>query len=340
MSNRAGIIPSAKAPLEVQDVEKYTPGPEELLVKNTSIAFNPIEWKVARLALVPLEYPNILGNSFGGTVEAVGSGVTGFQIGDKVAVSRKRDSGPKYGAYQLYVLGHAANTVKLPEGVSVDTGSSIILNFRTAAGVLTATAGLDMPGTGQVPAKGKKVLVYGGTSSLGSLAIQYATQAGYTVVSTTSPNHEPFVSTLGAAKLVDHTQSPDAIKVALIGEGPYEVVFDTISLPPTVAITADVLKAQGGGKIYTVQPAFGPETLPEGVTRHFDAYAQLLEQPEHMVTVEYLANKYLPKALAEGKLKPIPIEKLSGGLAAVDAVLTRGFRGTSGVKLVLDPWES
>jgi NADPH:quinone reductase-like Zn-dependent oxidoreductase len=88
MSNRPAVIPPAKAPLEVHDVEKYTPGPGELLVKNTSIAFNPIEWKVAHFAPVPLEYPNILGNCFGGTVEAVGPDPAGFEIGDRVAIAR------------------------------------------------------------------------------------------------------------------------------------------------------------------------------------------------------------------------------------------------------------
>src|ERR1700712_2133748 len=118
MSNRAAIIPSAKGPLEVQDVEKYTPGPGEILVKNTSIAFNPIEWKVARLALVPLEYPTILGNSFAGIVEAIGSGVTDFKAGDQVAVARSfTTAGAQYGAYQLFAVGRASNAVKLPAGV-------------------------------------------------------------------------------------------------------------------------------------------------------------------------------------------------------------------------------
>ncbi|KAF2667819.1 alcohol dehydrogenase GroES-like domain-containing protein [Microthyrium microscopicum] len=336
MSNRAAIIHTPKAPLVIEEVEKYTPGPQELLIKNTSIAFNPIEWKVARLAILPIEYPAILGFSFGGTVEAIGSDVTNFHVGERVATS---GSGPgnKYGAYQLYALSKAESTIKLPDNVSMDAASSVMINFKTVAAILTATAGLDSPKLEQVPAKGKKVLIYGGTSSVGSLAIQYATQAGYTVISTTSPKHEAFVSTLGAAKLIDHTQTEDALREALIAEGPYQLVVDTISLGRTVYITADVLKAQGGGTLYTLQPPFGPETLPEGVTRHFAPYTSILAEPEHKSLLEYLANDYLPKALAEDKLKPIPIEKVNGGLAGVDAALTKGFGGLSGVKMVLNP---
>ncbi|KAH7118713.1 chaperonin 10-like protein [Dendryphion nanum] len=341
MSNRAAIIPAAKSPLEIHDVDKYDPGSGEILVKNTSIAFNPIEWKVARLAMVPLEYPNILGNSFGGTVEAVGPDVSNFQVGDKVAIHRSATpAGAKYGAFQLYALGQVSNAVKIPDEVDIDTASSIILNFKTAASVLTGTAGLDRPSVDEVPSKGKKVLVYGGTSSLGALAIQYATQAGYSVVSTTSPKHNSFVSTLGATKLVDHIQSADAIRKALIAEGPYEVIFDTISLPPTVAILADVVKSQGGGTFYTTQPPFGPESLPEGVKRVFAPFALLLDQPQHKDLVQYLANEYLPRALAEKRLTSIPIEKVKGGISKIDDVLTRGFGGTSGVKLVLNPWEN
>lgn len=50
MANQAAVIPAAKAQIELQDAETYTPGPNEVLVKVHSIGFSPIEAKVQRYA--------------------------------------------------------------------------------------------------------------------------------------------------------------------------------------------------------------------------------------------------------------------------------------------------
>jgi NADPH:quinone reductase-like Zn-dependent oxidoreductase len=182
-------------------------------------------------------------------------------------------------------------------------------------------------------------LIYGGSSSLGSLSVQYVVQAGYTVVTTSSPKQRDFVSKLGAAKVVDHTQEQAALVKALAAEGPYELVVDTISLPNTTLITAAVLAAQGGGELYTTQPAFGPESLPEGVTREFASWSLLLAEKQNEGLLAWAYSKYLPQGLANGKIIPLPTEKISGGLKGVDSALDRLAKGVSGVKLVLNPWE-
>ena len=79
---------------------------------------------------------------------------------------------------------------------------------------------------------------------------------------------------MGAAAVIDHTLEPDALVNELVAEGSYTLVVDAISLPNTLAATARVLAAKGGGKLYTMQPALGPETLPSGVTRVFEAWSQ------------------------------------------------------------------
>lgn len=60
MANQASVIPAPKANVELQDVEKYTPGPNEVLVKVRSIGFSPIEAKVQRYtspSLLCINYP-------------------------------------------------------------------------------------------------------------------------------------------------------------------------------------------------------------------------------------------------------------------------------------------
>jgi len=169
--------------------------------------------------------------------------------------------------------------------------------------------------------------------------VQYVAQAGYAVVTTSSPKHEDFVSQLGSAMVVDHTQEHDALVKALTVEGPYKLVVDSISLPQTVAVNAAVLAAQGGGDLFTLLPAFGPEALPEGVTRRFESWAVILREGKYSELSEWMYKVYLPQGLARGKIVPLPIEKVPGGLRGVNDALSRLQKGVSGLKLVTDPWE-
>lgn len=340
MSNLAAVLVAAKTPLEVQEVELYEPGPHELLVKNEVIAFAPVEWKMAKLALFPLQYPAIIGLSLGGTVESVGSQVTTYKVGDKVAIMTHGPSGNQYGAYQRYVVARTENASKVPDGVDVAISASLIGNLSTVVSIFTGSAGLEKPSLdGSASPKGKKILIYGGSSSFGSLAVQYVTQAGYPVVTTTSPKHKELVSRLGAVKVIDHTQEQSAVIKELVAQGPYDLIVDAISLPNTIPITAAVVAAQGGGALYALQPAFGPETLPEGVSRKFESWPDLLAEPKHAGLVEWAYTTYLEQGVASKKIIPLPNEKVSGGLHGVNDALDKIQKGVSGVKLIVDPWE-
>lgn len=341
MANLAAIIPAAQAPLEVQEVETYEPGYLELLIKNELIALNPVEAKIAKHALLPIQYPAILGSSFGGTVAAVGAQVTGFKVGDKVAGYKPpHSSGSKYGAYQRYVVVQAETATKVPEGTDISVPVSLTGNLSTVVGLFTGSAGLEKPDfNSSPPARGKKVLIYGGTSSFGSLAVQYVAQAGYDVVTTTSPRHQVLISKIGAAKVIDHTQNHDALVKALTAEGPYDIVVDSISLPNTIKVISEVLAAQGGGKILALLPPFGPETLPQGVVREFASWGATLAEEKNAGLLEWAFHTYLPQGLASGKILPLAIEKVSGGLEGLNKALGILAGGVSGAKLVVDPWE-
>ncbi|KAH6869519.1 chaperonin 10-like protein [Thelonectria olida] len=341
MSHLAAVVPAPKASLEVREIETPQPGPHELLIKNETIALQPIDAKIARVAMLPIEYPAVLGSSFAGTVISVGAEVNGFDVGDKVVAAKTAGATEnKYGAFQRYALSRALTTTKLPSNATLDTAVRLVGNLATVPALFNATWKLARPnpGTSAQP-QGKKILIYGGTSSLGSLSIQYLTQAGYDVVTTTSPRHETFVSHLGASRVIDHAQPFEATVKELVTAGPYNFVVDTISNSETIKITAEVLASQGGGKLYAVQPAFGPETLPAGVTRNFEGWSLLLGKEEHAELLEWTFGTYFPQALAKESLIPVPARKISGGLAGLDHALGVLIQGVSSEKLVVDPWE-
>lgn len=340
MAHLAAVIPAPRAPIEVKEVETCQPGPHELLVKNELIALHPVDGKMFKHAIFPLQYPAVLGSSFGGTVVAVGPQVTGFQIGDKVAAYKFGSSGNKYGAFQRFVLSRDATTSKIPEGVSVSAAGSLIGNLTTVVGLFSGSLRVDKPNVnGPKPTNHKKVLIYGGTSSVGSLSVQYVAQAGYTVVTTTSPRHADFVSKLGAARVIDHTQDHEAVVKALIADGPYDIVVDAVSQPGTIKATAEVLSAQGGGKLYALLPAYNPDDIPQGVTHEFASWPLSLAEERNASLKSWAFQTYLPLGLVSGKVLPLPTETVSGGLEGLNRALDILEKGVSGLKLVVNPWE-
>ncbi|KAG4442189.1 hypothetical protein IFR05_002299 [Cadophora sp. M221] len=306
MSNLAAIIPTEKAPLVVKKSVLTLPDPE---------------------------------NS--GTVESIGSEITGFKVGDRVAAVKKLGAvGNQYGSFQQYVVADESLTSKVAAGVDIEVPASLTGNLPTIAGLFTDRLGFEKPSLdGLASVKDKKVLVYGGSSSVASLGVQYVSQAGYTVITTSSPKNHAFVSKLGAAKVIDHTQDKDAVIKSLIAEGPYNLIFDAISLPETTAITGQVVVAQGGGDIYVTLPNFGPETLPANVKRVFDSWSSALYEDKNKGLAEWAFHEYLPQGVASGKILPLPIQKVGGGLKSLPAALELLGKGVSGAKLVLDPQE-
>ncbi|SPJ79040.1 uncharacterized protein FTOL_07431 [Fusarium torulosum] len=339
MPHLAAQVPAAKALLQVREIETPQPGPHELLVKNQIIALQPIDAKIAKVAMLPLPYPAILGSSFAGTVEKVGDQVTGFQVGDKVVGMKTAGATDnKYSAYQEYSISTENTTTKVSDDETLDLAVRLVGNLPTLPAIFNYTLKLERPVPGEEPkSQGKRILVYGGTSSIGSMAVQYLTQAGYEVVTTFSPKHKDFVSKLGANKIIDHTQDSEALIKDLTASGPYHIVFDTISTGDTVKLNAEVVAAQGGDSVYALQPPFGPETLPAGITRKFEGWSLLLGKEENEELLNWTFQTYFPQALAKNKLISVPARKIPGGLDGLnDGLDLLFFKGVSSEKVVVD----
>ncbi|KAF2492190.1 GroES-like protein [Lophium mytilinum] len=348
MSNQAAWIKSAGANLTLDSAETPTPTPNQLLIKTGAIGLNPIEAKLQKFKVFPIPYPNILGMSFAGTVEQVGSSVTDFKAGDRVAVHRSSGGGKdpakafeqtSTGSYQKYVIADAHLTAKLEDNVTFEAGAAAITNLATAVSALAIFLRLDRPNPkGPNPAnKEKKVLIYGGSSSVGGFAVHFAARAGYTIITTSSPQNLPTVTSLHPAKIIDHTQPASSIIEELKAAGPYDAVFDTIGLPSVTTILGQVL-AEQGGNFYATQPPFGPLDLPKNVERKFESFPTAFENPENEEYRQWfygIFGKYLGMGLANDLIGPEKIEIVDGGLEAIQGALDRLIEGVSGKKLVV-----
>jgi NADPH:quinone reductase-like Zn-dependent oxidoreductase len=149
----------------------------------------------------------ILGTEFAGEVEAVGSHVTEFAVGDRVF----GNTGPRFGAHAEYLCQ--------PQG-------KLIAGTPAGASFEEAAAGSDGPLNvlwclHHVDLNRRSVLVYGASGSLGTAAVQLAKHFGAAVTAVCATKDFELVKSLGATSVVDYTKE-DFTKN---GES-YDVIFD------------------------------------------------------------------------------------------------------------------
>jgi NADPH:quinone reductase-like Zn-dependent oxidoreductase len=216
LSNRAAWINAKGHALTVSDAPMPEPGDGELLLRNHAIAVNPFDRVVQTLGgmVTPwVTYPAILGSDVAGEVIAVGTSVSRFKPGDRVLGLAlgidKLANRPAEGAFQKYVILRQDAATAIPDAIRLEEASVLPLAIATAAcGLfLDDQLGLRPPSTERSAATGKTVLIWGGSTSVGSCAIQLAVAAGYEVVTTASPRNFEYVRKLGAAEVFDYNDA-------------------------------------------------------------------------------------------------------------------------------------
>ncbi|MEP6980378.1 MAG: zinc-binding dehydrogenase, partial [Nakamurella sp.] len=202
--------------LKLVDREVPTPGPGEVRIKVAVSAVNPTDWKsrAGSGAGGDLPFPEIVPNLDGaGVIDAVGAGVDGLAVGDRVWTYLAAHQRPTGTAQEFTVLP-AARAVKLPDPASFDQGASMGVPALTAHRALTVNeTGPSRLHPGALT--GKTVLVAGGAGAVGHAAIQLARWAGATVITTISSDAK---ANLAAAAGAHHTVNyRDQDAAAVIG---------------------------------------------------------------------------------------------------------------------------
>ncbi|TAY51084.1 NADP-dependent oxidoreductase [Rhizobium leguminosarum] len=153
---------------EIGDIPTPKPGPGEILIKIEASAVNPFDLILRQgfmAKFIPLPLPAVLGGDAAGTISALGDGVTGFAVGDRVVADFAANG---KGAHAEYGVLPATSVAKLPVGLSFEEGASLVkagLTGRQAVEALDVKAG-------------DRVLVSGGLGTVGRSAIQYLKQIG------------------------------------------------------------------------------------------------------------------------------------------------------------------
>lgn len=122
MNNRAAFVETEKGHIVVRDAEIAELGKGEVLVKVHACAIQPADSKVAKLAILKVEYPAVLGSPVAGVVEAVGSGVTNISVGSRVVCGTKifSQKKAKFGGLQRFSIVDASEIIEVSLCVVLD----------------------------------------------------------------------------------------------------------------------------------------------------------------------------------------------------------------------------
>jgi putative PIG3 family NAD(P)H quinone oxidoreductase len=243
---RAVVITEPGGPevLQVQDVPAPTPGAGQVLLDVAATAVNRADL-LQRQGNYPPPHdaPPYLGLECSGTVAALGDGVAGWRVGDRVCALLAG------GGYAEQVAVPAGQLMPVPDGVAlVDAAALPEVTCTVWSMVFGADTGRLQPG--------ERILVHGGSSGIGTMAIQLARQRGATVfVSVGTPRKAQFCRELGAEYAINYREEVfDDRVLAETSDRGVDVVLDNMGasyLPRNVrSLAVDgrliVLGLQGG----------------------------------------------------------------------------------------------
>jgi NADPH:quinone reductase-like Zn-dependent oxidoreductase len=185
-------------PPAVIDVPDPTAAPGEVLVRVAAASVNPYDTFVAMGGMkeyLAYEFPAVIGMDIAGTIEALGDGVDGFAVGDRVFGTIGAKPSVHDGSFAELAAAQAAALAPTPDGVDHRDVASLGVAGTTALGAVEALG----------PLEGANVLIAGATGGVGSFAIQLAAARGAHVIASVRPGDEAFVTELGASETVDYT---------------------------------------------------------------------------------------------------------------------------------------
>lgn len=197
-------------------------------------------------------------------------------------------------------------------------------------GVSTPALGLPYPSLQPAPSTGKVLVIYGGSSSAGSMTTQLATAAGINIISVAGSHNFDFSKRCGATQVFDHKDPSVVEKVveALVKSGQEFVgIFDAISSPETYVHDLAILAKFGGGHLACSHPP--PSEVPENVK------AGMIFAVNDVATPVW--KDYVTQALQSGKLQCLPPPTVVGkGLEHIQEALKKSKAGVSATKIVVE----
>ncbi|HEX6359642.1 NADP-dependent oxidoreductase [Actinophytocola sp.] len=297
--------------LRYEDVELPVPGAGQVRIRVAATSFNGVDGNIRGGFMqgpIPVVLPHTPGIDIAGTVDALGEGVDGVQVGDQVIGFLPMDGN-----------GAAAQYVLAPAEVLTPAPTSIPLPDTAALPLVGLTAWQALFDHGKLTA-GQRVLINGAGGAVGGYAVQLAKGVGAHVIATASPRSSEAVKTAGADEVVDHTTT----EVTAAVTEPVDVVLNLAPVEPQQLTALVTLVRPGGVLVNTTVWMPAPSDDDRGV-RGIDLFVRS--------DTEQLAQ--LVALIDRGELRVNVARRVP--LAELPAVHAQAAGGTLAGKVVVLP---
>jgi NADPH:quinone reductase-like Zn-dependent oxidoreductase len=201
--------------VELQDMPRPAPGPNEVLIKVHAASINPVDWKI-RSGMLRIftgsRFPKVLGRECAGEVIETGSAEKKYKKGDQViAIPGIK----RMGAFAQYACASEKTVFPKPKNIGFEEAASIPIAGLTALQALRDRGHI---------APGQKVLINGASGGVGHFAVQIAKIFGAEVFAVCSRANAGFVKSLGADHVIDYSKE-DFTE----GGVRYDIIFDAVA---------------------------------------------------------------------------------------------------------------
>ena len=277
--------------LELQDITLRKPVKNEVIIEHVAIGLNYID-TYHRSGLYPLIYPSGLGMEASGIIKEVGSDVTNFSVGDKVAYA----SVP-LGAYSTHRIFKTNSLVKVPDEIDLTLAATLMTKGLTTFYLLHKTYPVS---------SGQTILFHAAAGGVGQIFCQWAKSLGVKVIGTVGSDEKINIAKQnGCDEVINYSKDDFAKKVMDITNGKgVPVVYDGVG-KSTFENSVKCLETRGmmisfGNASGALDPINVPKSLqPKGLFFVRPSMGQYLHTREELAE----ASKTLFEKVGSGKVK-------------------------------------
>jgi NADPH:quinone reductase-like Zn-dependent oxidoreductase len=292
--------------VKLETVPIPQPAEGQVLLRVYAAGTNPVDWSIRAPtptgAAPPQRAAPPPGRDVAGIIVALGPGVSGYKVGDKVYTALAGG-----GAYAEYAVAAATELAMKPQKFT----------FEEAAGIpIAGYTGLRMVVMADVK-PGQRVLIIGAAGGVGSTAVQAARAAGAHVIAVASSHHDKYLEALGAQEIIDYDKENVAEKAKAIA-----VVLNTVGTENANALTY----VQPGGLVLDASGQVDEKACAAARVTCIHVVRQGLSNAELLKRLTQMAD--------EGKYS-IKVEK-SFPLAKTGEALSYGRNGDREGKVIID----
>ncbi|KAL7815230.1 zinc-binding dehydrogenase [Trichoderma gracile] len=301
-SQRTALVRTAPNKITTEKIAMPELKDDYILVKTAAVSINPADYKGS----TDIDFGGqeaigaVQGNDYAGTVVAVGSKVTKpLRKGDRVAgaVHGNNQLYKEEGAYADYIVARGDLAIKIPDNLSFEEAATLGIGITTVGHGLYMTLKLPLP-----PNKidtPKDILIYGASTTTGSLGVQFALLSGYRVIATSSPRHFDYLKSLGVAETFDYSSATCGEDIRAATNNALQLVWDCWSTRETAVICAKAMSDKGGdyASILKIDADVVPAVNPR-IRSHFSFYY------DHFGAPHAMADPYADKMVRRGITPP------------------------------------